>query len=551
MRKVHGFCLFTLLCLLMLGACGTAAPEPTPTPAVAISVPTENALRVILPCPPDVTTTIEYKTPDGGKAWSNIYPEWDETLEQFNQLLWDLGYDLTVEFYIGERFFDKNIDSAYYADYIEFVRHSIDENIVFILPDAAAYNVPEFIDGLRQSDLLYVFDNMGGLWRSESQRTRYNELEAVTCVPVNLEMNYPSVPAVLVRENEAVEYGKDINTASDYEDLLIWLKAKTPKVSVGVACLSQELPERYLPFDLFLPELGYFSAGNQDLFLCREDTNSIAPTRSIDAARTAIERLSEWRHEGLLTILNGGVSSNRQYYSQYPTVLLHAYDFMRLESPSAVNSMLNQFDARAYRMYTLYNGRLPVVLHGDEIQSSMLAIAGKQADATYFSNLLQVLSQRDGYMSFFYGEEEADYRLQDGRIELLDSESVIDRALVREVLLPYFGSAELTPVPLFAPGNYEESLKSFIFAREVQMAVKDSELVAQWQTGLNDNDLFAIFQMRSAYSSLLDNLYLTPSASDERSQKFLLDDYFNEQNNRLLNLYMVEVQQALDQATVQ
>ena len=292
---------------------------------------------------------------------------------------------------------------------------------------------------------------------------------------MNLYQPTPRILSVLVREDVAADYGGDIRTASDYKSLLQWLKAQNPEAIPGMAAVT---PFTNLPLSLFLPEAGYWTETDSSFVAISIDTRVVIPTHTLPQARAAFEELFDWWRESLLHVQYWVTPDDRvvRRYSEFQTVLMYADEFT---DPPAYARLIGlpDFDARSYRMYTLYSGEGPrMAWTGGRLESAQsLAAAGLYADTSEFYRLLERLEYNDNYIWLFYGEEGTDYERIDGRIAPLEA----DRAQMRTALTD-FTRMDCPIIPVNAPLGYEAALAAWSPAYELAVTDEDNNTLKAW-----------------------------------------------------------------------
>jgi hypothetical protein len=119
-------------------------------------------------------------------------------------------------------------------------------------------------------------------------------------MPTQFKKVFDSFPAVLIREETANEYGKEIRTASEYIDLLMWLKAQYQESMPGTAIPCFQ-PRKNIVLDFFMPDQGYWSVfGNWEWYVTSIGSNDTRVSYPMPEIRIAIERFIDlWRDEFL------------------------------------------------------------------------------------------------------------------------------------------------------------------------------------------------------------------------------------------------------------
>ena len=496
----HLLCV-VLACALLLTGCGTTTPSPSlgathdPSPGTPITryEPSLDTLCVVLP------------------SSRGLYPAAsDEALVYVNEMLYLNGFDLTLEYFkldavdetVDANFYkyltgnniDRNKDKREKEKGIYRVAHHND-NAVFV-----TYNTLPWIEEvLLLTGLLGDFYELGARYIPEQmtapQARGLNEPGTLTRIPLQLtKPTFGNPLAVLIREDIAEEYGHEIRTAAEYENLLRWLQARDPMTIPGCALMDDT--DRTIPYDLFLPMLWYWQALG-DLYTDRFNlltlgTNNVVPAHTVPEARFAREEFARWRRECLMVMKRGGnfevVATDLIRFlpvdlTPYPTLLLYANDLM--SPPNTLREDFRQLDASGYRMNILYNEQLPRDnMRGAVGQADQLyAFAGHNADLTDFFRPMMWLEDETNYRKLFYGVEGEDYVTQGGR--RVYSNTDIDWDGV-ENCLTFLERAEYKLPPAGLPSNYTEEMAALTPAYEVVLADEDLKRIADW-AGMVDN----------------------------------------------------------------
>ena len=527
-----------LACAILMTACGlysTPSPAPSPSPAPVGNTqtpPGENGtLRVFLP-------------PASGKVH-------DKTLQFINRHVMELGFDLEFAcFRTGER--------DYNAAYAEYIGQYIGDNAVYITdkPYADALLADEvladFADLARQYAPGYAANLAVG---------RYNDPGTLFLLPMSLTNPHPSDLCVLLREDIADEYGREIRTASDYLALLQWLGARDPAVTPGaIYCDTASLN---IPMDLFLPEAGYWCAKDQEPYYVERSSNTVAPVYLMEPCKAAWMEFTRWQRDGLVFMFTVGFGLNMMgaTLEDYPTILMYTHILADYESKTRREfysiKTHSAFDAGGYRMYVLYPQEQPAVAW-EYGTAAFQAVAGKYADLTEFFRLLSWLEYEDNYRRLFYGEESADYTMKNGRISYLEGET--DWPDVRLALIP-FQNNEFTPVSQYMPSNYEAELAAITRPYTFNLPLTDEKALRSARGG--DDEASAI---RASYQELLSSLInpapaftteaimdlVIPPRPDEPQARALIDEFVQRLSvsghATTLNTQAMQLQDALARA---
>jgi len=456
-----------------------------------------------------------------------------EAFTALNNVLRELGFALTFEAFAYPRGFDN-------TSYREFIEQNIGGNAVFVpfLGDVYGLGRALMEEGLLGDFYDVAMDYASGYMAQIPKSWLDDESETMHFIPVWRPEPYPNIPAVLVREDIAAEFGWEIRTASDYLALLDWLKDRDPQEIPGVTVFDW-----YMPLNFFLPDMGYWNSN--DFRVLHELTTSIAhPFFAIPEGRLAIEEFARLQRDKLLYIKDG--YADEKAFDQFPTVLLYAYDFYDA-GVNYVNfgwSAFGAFDASGYRMYTLYNDVLPLEDRSHFTYSGIDAFAGPDADVSEFLNLLEWLTVRDNYNLLFYGVEGEHYTLSGGRMEPLEEDG--GRRLFRDSIMRYFKRSEFARPSFFAPYNYESELAAFSFAYEISF--EEGHLAAaEWAGSLNEEDLDAYYSSVNAVYDLMISIFTYSGVLNENIVRMRAEETMQkmQRNAFLLEAYVDIVNEML------
>ena len=283
-----------LLSAFLFSSCGQGGPEQTPYQTFDPYV-----LGTPDPSQPSATP----RSSDPRDRLTVVIPEQsvpaylEKALDTVNRLLDDQGFQVAVEF-----FYDPELDprkhpvtssAAYQAlsgqyqeKYRDYIRSNLHSDKVF-------FQYGDMSD-LEREGLLGDFyaeaKKHAPVWLSHPAVQSANEPGRLVYMPAGFFTPIPAnIPLVLVREDIAASYGQDINTASDFVELLTWLRAWDP-LNIPCAAYPPYSFSRFMPFDLFLPERGYWLAmGTSPLAVQEIGGNASVHTASLPDARYAVE----------------------------------------------------------------------------------------------------------------------------------------------------------------------------------------------------------------------------------------------------------------------
>jgi hypothetical protein len=406
-------------------------------------------------------------------------------LDYLNEFIYyDLGFNIFFEHTIME----KNVN-----DLITYMSDNIGNNAAYIvgLENRYAPYAPTDLsnyDRLRGMEpLLGDFYDIGMEFAPGYMTNPlipiYNKPDTLDMIPVSRWEMMPRIPAVLVREDIANHYGRDINTASDYIALLKWIRQHYPDSHPGAVCFEHYF-RTPIPFDLFLPENGYWNPQRPDFLLYELGSNEVHRTFSLPEGHAALTDFEELIDSRLLRLVSQfGYDNMFLSYAGFPTVLMYADSFHPSNNILQTWRLVSNFDASEYRMHLLYDGLLPALHWPDgHYMNTRVAVGGQSTNMTDLFRFLQWLDDKENYMRLFYGIENVDYTMSGNRIELIESE--VDRGAIRSVLSDFIRT-DFEPIRSNAPLNYEESLASYSFAYEIHVDLRAQEDIRDWHNNMS------------------------------------------------------------------
>jgi hypothetical protein len=443
------------------------------------------------------------------------------TLTYLNNLLRNQGFDL--EF----RYFASNEDEQQE----QYIRDHIHENVVFI--PAWAFDLWEDEDFKSQ---LGNFYETGMIYAPNYTRNPihsvFNEKNELSMMQTNFKKIFPTFPAVLIRENIAAEYGREIRTASDYIELLEWLKARDPEIVPGMTVPAIPHTSGFrMAHDFFLPEWGYWSDLHWEWYALDIRTNDARATYSLPESNRAFVEFADLQRKDLLYMKVRNRPQDRKL-DEFPTALLYFYQFISNSSDFLLMSGFNEFDASGYRIYAMYGGKMPVHENytGSYFTSSGChAIAGLNAEVGEFLRFMEWLDVRENYTMLFYGEEGHDYTLEGGRIVPLESRD--EQMAVHRNKLFFLEHNELNAVPLTAPLNYETEMYSLSPAYTLIPSEEDRESFDIFNETYGDDSGWVSYTSAN-FIGLYYSLFFNDDTSlDEEGVQNLIDGYVEKQQS--------------------
>jgi hypothetical protein len=426
-----------------------------------------------------------------------------------NRILSQLGFDIEFELFTGSA-----------AAYQQFIRQNIRENTIFVLTEDNFITMPEnnfaFIQELLGDGLLGDFHEAG--MRAAPGYTAHALIEAFNnpgqmhIMPTSFIRNHPHVPAVLVREDIAAEYGQEIRTAPEYIELLEWLKRRNPSSVPGsTITVFPFIPgfHQYVAFDLFMPELGYWST-EWPLYAAKIGTDEFTPTYALPESREALAGFMRLRRDELLHVnVFGG---DTQLYSAFPTALMYFYDFIVEPFTGHYQfSGLSLFDASGYRIYALYGGTVPVMeFSWNAYRTSAWTIAGHNAEAGEFLRLLEWLDWEDNYRQLLHG------------IEVTDPQAV-------RANLHFLERSEHRPLPLTAPNNYEAEMRLLTPAYTITLTPEGALPLFQMSQSMGEADFRDLQGAYESFANLNQQLLRGNAVLNVDTMNSVIDSFIQRQ----------------------
>ena len=217
-------------------------PLPTTTPTAAANAPGEtpeaepNTLRVQL-----FNAFRPYNSP----AFT------DDAVAYVNAKLRDFGFNMT---FINEDADmvrnpggSRNID-----DYVDYIRSNIKENILFIMPAWYEFRVISY--ELKEDDILKDFYGeaygVAPMYLDSPGVSMCNTPGKLEVLPLGIYEPFFNELSVLVYKDTDAEYGKPVRSATDYEELLSWIKNRSD-TTPGIALFNNST----IPYTLYMPEM--------------------------------------------------------------------------------------------------------------------------------------------------------------------------------------------------------------------------------------------------------------------------------------------------------
>ncbi|MCL2462695.1 MAG: hypothetical protein FWF44_08530 [Defluviitaleaceae bacterium] len=359
------------MCAVLFAGCAAKAPEAAPTPS---PVPTDAApLTVYVPAG-------QYGVAD---------------LPYTNQLVQGAGFNLEFKTYI-------------LGSYDAFLTQYDDNPGVYVTtPDIAS----QLVSAGETGDFYQQAATYAPLYLDMPIVAGDNSPGSLVWMPTS-DMRGPNRPAVMVRNDIAQAYGKDIRTADDYKALLQWIQQNYPAESPSVATFlpydeQSGMNWGYMALNLFLPENGYASlnmmlaeTGGPATMLWQDGGGKVQPFYDIDASADALLELMDWKNQGLIDIRVQQFEATDG--TLYPTVLFSYGDE-------------NSTHVLDRTQYTLYIFPQP---GQDDATLNYMAAAKPGEDIGEYLRFMDWLGDFNNFRLFKYGVEGTDYTLdQNGFIK--------------------------------------------------------------------------------------------------------------------------------------
>jgi hypothetical protein len=428
----------------------------------------------------------------------------EQAREYLNAFLDKNGFDL--EF----RRFDGTGDPYQSAEaQNRFIDENISKNAVFMpifLMDLMD-NVTNDPDYLGRFKDLY---DTGARYAPNYIRHPYtagrNEPGELRIMPAQLNKNFHRYLSIIIREDIAAGYGTEVRTAQEYIELLRWLKARDPDSVPGAAV--PYFPGRSAPFDLFMPEWGYWSdSGMWYCFASAIGSNDTRPAYSMPEFGRALDEFTGLWREELLYMKNFGRPDSRGLEDS-PTCLLYFYDFFDPRQSNDYTGEFAAFDFSGYRIYAMYGGQTPICEYerGNYFSyGGSDAVAGPNTDAGEFLRFLEWLGTRENYISLFYGEEGADYTLAGGRIIPHEANSADMAAILQN--LYFLERNEFNAIPVTAPWNYEDEMERIIPMYTLITTREDYMQTEEFYNVKGDGEVSLFNETAEDYHQLMSDLF--------------------------------------------
>jgi hypothetical protein len=454
---------------------GTPAPAPTPTVA-PVATPDPNAMFVPSPHLRGEPLRIILGYPSGG----------NRGFDTVNAILREAGINVEVIPHMPQANYN------HYGTLLNMYRTSESDREVYVVP--SGWN----LNPLAAEELLQNFartaQGSAPRYTQRLRTTRYAgsiENESLLVLPTNFVQSLPNLPAVLVREDIATAYGREIRTASEYIALLEWLKERTPAEIPSVIVANWRGEGRFFPYELFMPELGYATMPflNNMLVLNIETRESVAAF-ALPQTRAMLQTWADLSRNRLMDFRNATWHRNTDF-NPYPTLLIYANDFVTEDLNFGVVGF-NHFNAGGYRMYILYNGEVPHISFFEEFQDGFqapsVAFAKPGTDIAEFYRLLEWLENSDNYLRLMYGVENIHYEYRNGI--LYEIPGAIDWTAIRSNLFYFARSAFNIPTERL-PSNYAQEIEGISYRYTVTVGDAAVSPLMNLNTFFQENGLTA------------------------------------------------------------
>jgi hypothetical protein len=257
---------------------------------------------------------------------------------------------------------------TYYREFESYLR-TLDRTIVITHSEV----ILSFTDG-------FLEEKYSDVWnRSQGQAELYlafnqsrHGLDGVYAIPVDVNLQ-PRGLSVLVKNEVYHEYGREIRSAGDYEQLLRWIQTQdwfdtAPGLSapLGTAVADSNnlgglwinnMIRGIVAFNLFLPDMGYTLIPEWQTHMpvnWRYHTwltpyGEIVEWYETGSTAAALSRFIEWQQDGLMDVSRGWIEPG---LDKYPTLLVHT---------SEIPDMLSRIDMTQYTVNTLTQSRMSTV----------------------------------------------------------------------------------------------------------------------------------------------------------------------------------------------
>jgi hypothetical protein len=362
----------------------------------------------------------------------------------------------------------------------------------------------------------------------EQERSSFNDEGELRVMQTHKKKILPVYPAVIIREDIASEYGDEIRTASQYIELLEWLKAKNPDSIPGVAVpMTPYVSGFKMPHDFFMPEWGYWNGtGKWEWSVLDIQTNDARAVYSAPEVGRALEEFIDLWRNGLLYMRTYGFDRE---FSEFPTALIYFYDFIDMFPQRAYLNGFQGLDASLYRIYALYNGKMPLYINPDGETYSIScteAVAPPAADPTEFLRFLEWLGERENYQALMYGEEGRDYTLENNRITPVEEQA--ETFAVHRRNLFFLERNELNAISSDAPWNYETEMYSLKPAYTLYPTYDDEETLSLFYEKYGMENFMRIYDTSDDYNLLYSKLFRRSDKAPDKDETLELIDEFME-----------------------
>ncbi len=327
--------------------------------------------------------------------------------------------------------------------------------------------------------------------------------------------------AVLVRNEYLENYDKSIRTATEYEAFLEWAHeniedGRTPGL-IPAYLYEKAYHNTYVPYDLFMPELGYISLAPAlpinvgGVYIENKEqpveNTEIFALESLPQFKDAALRLRGWVENDWIDVVN--YELNTPKIEQYASVVVNPADYnsKQLEFWFPGNTM--RVDATEFTMFIIYPDEIPNPWL-DTFQPVYYAYALKGSDnpGSFLTFIEWLFIEEDNFRLFAgLSTDTAD-----------DANKAPDQNYSQWPTLTFFYNSKWADSSSVAPSNYEEEMAQVTnySLPLIKLLMENKVPLNKMQTEIwNQNDYKSIGDREKAHRQLMRDLYIEKRADSE------------------------------------
>lgn len=499
---------------------------------------------------------------DESKRNTNMYMHYVDTTET---QLREKGFDINIDIVLGDTVEDIRKACK------EYVKSKIgrNENIAFqsiyfskdeLKELAYSGQIMEISDIYKRNAPSYYYNTFKNDYIKhylETSSSKYlvdvQDKNKIYGIPIGT-IQFFDYTALLVRKEIAEEYGKDIDTIDDYENLLKWIKNNEKQYKPGlfpIDVLENVLIGQYPCYNFWVHVNGYSDIagmtgylGNLKYYYKNNSIDSIIKAGSLDVLEITqipdfkeyILRLRKWFDDRLVDFW---MQDNFKDINpnDYATIITNVCNYMCTDFIKYKHALVN---AEAYNMYFFRESSMKYSSSKVfEPYSEVLYISQNTKNAGTILNFIEWLyKEQENYDLFMYGKKDVDYKVNNDRITFLEDSS---RAIWGEKQFSVFQNYNFERARNLHPNNWEDilikiskvpeqsrlSLCDYVLENMEHSKEELNELYSKCKYNIRDNNKDLYFNIIIKQSEFFSEMFKNKDSNPEK----VLNKYINDINN--------------------